>query len=66
MFIDFFKLFDSIDLRDKEQIRLAFGLQKETFTITMMLRKNTKAIIRSSDGGTTFFDNVSGILKSDP
>ena len=31
----------------------------------MMLYKNTKAIVHSSDGNTNFFDIVAGVLKGD-
>ena len=41
-----------------EQILLAYGLPKE-----MMLYKNTKVKVLSSDGDTDFFDIVAGMLQ---
>ena len=48
-----------------EQILLANDLPKETVTATMMLYKNTKAMIRSLDGDTNFFNIVAGDLQED-
>ena len=48
-----------------EKILLASGLQKETVTAIMLLYKNTKAIVRSPDGDTDFFDIVAGVLQGD-
>ena len=48
-----------------EQMLLAFGLPKETVTATMMLYKNTKAMVRSHDGVTNFFDVVVGVLQGE-
>ena len=41
--------------------KLLYGLPKETVTAKMMHYKNTKAMIRSSDGETDF-DIVAGVL----
>ena len=51
----------------KEEIwnKYAYGLLKETVAATMMLYKNTKVKVRSSDGDTYFFDTVSGVLQGD-
>ena len=46
-----------------EQILLAYGLPKETFTTTMMFNKNTKVKVSSPDGDTDFFDIVAGVLQ---
>ena len=48
-----------------EQILLAYGLLKETITAITVFYKNTKAMVRLSDGGTDFFDIVAGILQGD-
>ena len=48
-----------------EQIILAYGLPKETVTALMILFKNTKAMVHSSDGDTDFFDFVTGVLQGD-
>ena len=39
-----------------EQILLEYGLPKEIVSAIMMLYKNTKAMVRSPDGDTDFFD----------
>ena len=49
----------------REQILLADGLHKETFTALMMLYRNTKVKVRSPDGDTDFFDIVTGVLQRD-
>ena len=41
-----------------EQIQLENGLPKETVTAVTMIYKNPKAMIRSFDGDTDFFDIV--------
>ena len=57
MFVDFSVAFDSI------QILLAWDLPKEIVTALMMLY--TKAILRSPDGDTDFFDIVARVLQGD-
>ena len=63
LFIDFSKAFDSINRGKMEQILLAYGLPKETVVGIMMLYKNTKVKVRSSDGDTHYFDIVAGCFK---
>ena len=48
-----------------EQILLAYGLPKETVTAIMMLYKDTKAMVRSPDGDTDFFDITARVLQGD-
>ena len=48
-----------------EQELLAYGLPKETVAAIMMLYKNTKVKVRSSDGDTDYFDIVAGVLQGD-
>ena len=48
-----------------EQILLANGLPKETVTAIMMLYRNTKAEVCSSDRDTEYFDIVAGVLQGD-
>ena len=48
-----------------EQILLAYGLPKETVNAIMMLYKDTKAMVRTPDGDTDFFDIVAGVLQGD-
>ena len=44
---------------------LAYGHDKETITATIMLYRNTKVKVRSTDGCTDFFDVVAGVLQRD-
>ena len=46
-----------------EQILLAYGLPKETVAAIMILYRNTKVKVCSSDGDTEYFDIVSGVLQ---
>ena len=48
-----------------EQILLAYGLPRETVAAIMMLNKNTKVKVRSSDEDPDFFDIVAGVLQGD-
>ncbi len=48
-----------------EQIVLVYGHLKETVTTIMMFYKNMKAMIRSSDGDTDFFNIVTAVLTWD-
>ena len=46
-----------------KQILFAYGLPKETVTVIMILNKNTKAMVHSTNGDTDFFDIVARILQ---
>ena len=48
-----------------EQILLAYGLPKETVAAIMILSRNTKVRVRSSNGDTDYFDIVAGVLQGD-
>ena len=48
-----------------EQILLAYGLPKKTVAAIMMLYRNTKVKVRSSNGDTDYFDIVAGVLQGD-
>ena len=48
-----------------EQIQLAYGLLKDIVTAIMILYKNMKAMVHSSDGDTDFFNIVAGVLPED-
>ena len=63
LFVDFNKAFDSIHRGKMEQILLAYGLPKETVAAIMILYRNTKVKVRSSDGDTEYFDIVAGVLQ---
>ena len=61
LFVDFTKQFDSIHRGKMEQILLAYGLPIETVSAIMMLYRNMKIKVRSSDGDTDYFDIVAGV-----
>ena len=63
--VDFSKAFDSIHRGKMEQILLAYCLPKETVAAIMMLYKNTKVKVRSSDGDTDYFEIGAGVLQGD-
>ena len=62
LFVDFAQAFDFIHSGKMEQILLAYGLPKYTI---MMLHRNTKVKVSSSDGDTVYFDIVAGVLQGD-
>ena len=64
LFVDFSKAFDSIHRGKMEQILPANGLLKETVAAIMMLYKNTKVEVRSTDGDTDS-DIFEGVLQGD-
>ena len=45
------------------QILVAYDLPKETVTGFMMLNKNTKPMVLSSDSDTDFYDIVARVCK---
>ena len=65
LFVYFSKAFDSKLREMMEPMLLAYGLPKETVTAIMMLYRNTKVKVRSSDGDTDYFDIVAGVLQWD-
>ena len=65
LFVDFSMAFDSIHRGKMEQILLAYGLPKEIVATIMILYKNTKAMVCSSDWDTDYFDIVAGVLQRD-
>ena len=48
-----------------EKILLAYDLLKETVAAIMILYRNTKVKVRSSDGDTEYFNIVAGVLQGD-
>ena len=48
-----------------EQIRLAYGIPKETVAGITILYRNTKMKVRSPDGDTEYFDIAAGVLQGD-
>ena len=55
LFVDFSKAFDSIHRGKIAEILQAYGIPNETITAIMMLYRNTKAMVRSPNGDTDFF-----------
>ena len=64
MICRFFLEFDSMNIRNMEQIFLADDLPKETFR-AMTLCRDTKVKVYSPDGDRDFFDIVAGVLQGD-
>ena len=65
LFVDSSKAFNSTHRRKMKQILLTNNLPKETVAAIMMLYKNMKVKVRSSDGDTDYFDIVAGVLQGD-
>ena len=58
LFVDFSKAFNSLHRGKIEQILLAYGHLKETFTAIMMLYRSIKVKRYSLDGDIDFFNNI--------
>ena len=56
LFVDFSKVFGSVHRGKMEKVLLAYGIPKEIVAAIMILYRNTKSMVRSSDGDTEFFD----------
>lgn len=57
---------DSILFTEKDGTHLlACGIPEEIVSAIMILYKNTKAMVRSSDGDTDFFEIKAGVLQGD-
>ena len=54
LFVDFTKAFDSIERGEMEQILLTYGQPKETVAAIMILYRNIKVKVHSSDGDTDY------------
>ena len=65
LLVDFFKGFDSMHSGKIVQMLVVYGLPEETVTSIMIFYKETKAVVRLSDGGTDFFDIIAGVLRED-
>ena len=65
LFVDFTKAFESIHRGKMNQILFAYTLPKETVAVIMMLYRNAKVKLRSSDGDTDYFGIVEGVLQGD-
>ena len=56
LFVDFSKVFGSIHREKMEKVLVAYGIPKEIVAAIMILYRNTKSMVRSSDRDTEFFD----------
>ena len=65
LFVDFSKAFDSIHRGKLFEILLAYGLPQETVNAIYMLYQDSKAMVRSPDSDTDFFQIISGVLQGD-
>ena len=65
LFVDFYKVFDSINRGTMEQILPVNGLPKEIVAAIMMRYKNTKVKVRFPDRHTDYFNIVAGVLQGD-
>ena len=65
LFVDFSKAFDSIHHGKIAGILQAYRIPNVTIAAIMMLYRNTKAMVRSPDGDTDFFNVVAGVLQGD-
>ena len=65
LFVEFSIVFEFLNKWKIEQIILAYGLPKETVAAIMMLYKNTKVKVLTSDGDTDYFDILAFVLKRD-
>ena len=45
-----------------EQIQIAFGLPNEIASAKMIRNQNIKAVVRSFNGDSNFFENISEVL----
>ena len=59
LFVDFSKAFDSIRREKMRQTLLAYKIPKGT------VNKDSKAMVRSPDGDTDFFEGIAGVLQGD-
>ena len=65
LFVDFSEAFDSIHRGKMKHRLLACNLQGEIVITVMMRYKNMKAMVRSPDGDTDFFEIVTRLFQGD-
>ena len=63
LFIDFSKAFDTINRKQMKEIILKYGIPEETVCAIMMLYKNTRSMVRSTDGDTPYFELTSDSFR---
>ena len=61
LFVDFGKAFESVHREKMVHILLSYGIPEETVSAIMMSR----AIVRSTDGDTDFFEIKASVLQGD-
>ena len=59
------KAFDTINRKKMKEILIKYGIPEETANAIMMLYNNTRAMVRSPDGDTLFFQITTGMLQGD-
>ena len=59
------KVFDSINRNKMKFILRKYGIPTEIINAIMMLYRNTRSMVRSPDGDTTFFGITTGFLQGD-
>ena len=65
LFIDFSKAFDTINREMMKIDLIKYGLPSETVNAIIILYKNTRSMVRSPDGDTSFFEITTGVLQGD-
>ena len=65
LFIDFSHAFDSIHREKMKYILIIYRIPTEIINVILMLYKNTRSMVISPDGDTSFFDITTGILHGD-
>ena len=63
--MNFSKAFDYIHQDKIDQILIKYGLPSKIVIVIMMLYESTKAIVRSLDGNTCFFEIIPAFLQGD-
>ena len=61
-FIDFSQTFDSINREKMKDILIIYSIPTEIVNAILMLYKNTRSMVRSPDGDTSFFDITTGVI----
>ena len=57
LFVDFGKAFDSVHRENMKHILLSYGIPEETVLAIIMLYKKIRAMVRSPDSDTDFFQS---------
>ena len=65
LFIDFSKVLDSINRKEKNHVIIKYGIPKEITNAIMMQYKITQSMVRSPYGDTSLFKITTGVLQYD-